>query len=71
MHPKIVMLNSFQYQQIFLGDRIILCFQSLAKKSGSITITLPEKSNMQNAMVIAYIQRQNTFEITGADKLPL
>ena len=71
MHPKIVMLNSFQYQQIFLGDRISLCFQSLAKKSGSITITLPEKSNMQNAMVIAYIQRQNTFEITGADKLPL
>jgi len=53
-------------------DNVVRVFKILeAKKSGSITITLPEKSNMQNAMVIAYIQRQNTFEITGADKLPL
>lgn len=53
-------------------DNVVRVFKTLeAKKSGSITITLPEKSNMQNAMVIAYIQRQNTFEITGAAKLPL
>lgn len=50
---------------------VVRVFKTLeANKSGNITISLPENLT-KNTMVIAYVQDQNSFKITGASKLSL
>lgn len=53
-------------------DNVVRVFKTLeASQSGSVSLTLPGNLNAGNTMVIAYVQKQNTFEITGAAKLAL